>query len=153
MTSRCIDRKRTVADFQRHLAIHGWLEALPAAYKGDTQALCKYLDSDLPLDEQKRRELRDLIYWRVHRKHERGRKRGHVPSQAELKGGITPGDVVGLTRARLQRLRRANGGKVPRGGYKQALADICTRLGDDGENVAIDLEQALNALRRGKKRR
>jgi hypothetical protein len=133
------------------LAIHGWHDALYRAYKRDTPKLAAYLRSDLPLDKDKREALADLIDRRIHRKAGSGRKPGRIPPRNPDE--ITVGLVVTLARSDVESMRQRNGGTTPRGAYRAAILRVCKRLGDDGSNVNIDVDEALHMMRRGKQRR
>jgi hypothetical protein len=142
-------RPRSLAQVQRRLAIYGWDEGLHQAYKGDAEALCNYLRSpDLPLDERKRDELADLIDRRIQRKQGKGRKPGVIPSGSP--GTMSTRDVVAVARGRLKSIKARNGGRAPRGIYKQVLEEVCRYYGDEGFNVDVNLDEALDALRRGR---
>jgi hypothetical protein len=126
-----------------------WKPAISQAYKRETAKLCEYLRSDLPLDEYQREQLADLIARRIQRGPGKGRKPGVIPSPLE----ITQRDVIAYARAQLRRDRARNGGKVPRGGHKRALEQVCQRIADDGYNVEIDPVVVLAELRRRPTRR
>jgi hypothetical protein len=145
-TKQFVYRPRTEEQIRRHLAIANWAHGIYQAYKNDTKALCEYLrSSDLPLDEQKRDDLADLIERRIQLKPGKGRKSGVIPS---FPGTITTRDVVAAAKRRLKWIRMRNGGRAPRGSFKQVLEDVCRDYGDD-YNVDVDFDKALNALSRG----
>jgi hypothetical protein len=140
--------QHTPESIERHLAISEWSLALHEAYKRDTRKLCAYLRrTDLPLDQDKREQLADLIDRRIHRKTGKGRKLGRIPPANPE--AITPGYIAALARPQIEKLRRRNGGKAPRGALPAAVNDVCRRLGDDGYNIDDKLaEAALAKLRK-----
>src|SRR5262249_1517475 len=142
--------KPTAESTKRLLAIIGWDDALHRAYKRDTVKLSAYLRSDLPLDEQKREDLADLIDRCIHLKKGKGRKPGRIPPRHRAK--IIEDYVGRLGRRELQRVRQRNGGKTPRGSVQAAISNVCQRLGDEGEDVDIDGDRVLAMLRRGPRR-
>jgi hypothetical protein len=142
-------RPRTLEQLQRRIAIGGWDKGIYDAYKGDAKALCNYLRSpDLPLDDQKRMDLADLIERRIQRKQGKGRKPGVTPS---IPGLMTTRDVVATAKNRLKWIRMRNGGRCPPGTYKQVLEAVLQEFGDQGYNVEVDFDIALDALRRGRR--
>jgi hypothetical protein len=138
---------------ERHLAMLGWPKALHDAYKYDTRKLSAYLRrTDLPpLNHDQLEQLADLIGRRIHRRAGTGRKAGRIPPRNPDE--ITEGYVVALARDEVQRMKERNGGRTPRGAYRAAILGTCRLLGDDGYNVEINVEQALAAMRRGKRHR
>jgi hypothetical protein len=135
----------------RRLAIYGWPKGIYQAYKYDTKALCKYLRShDLPLNEEKRDDLADLIERRIQRKQGKGRKPGVIPRNPDLRDAMSTGDVVAHAKTRLKRIRARNGGRAPKGSYKQVIEDVCRDLADQGLEVDADFDKALADLRRGR---
>jgi hypothetical protein len=145
--TRFVYHTRTREQLLRHIAIGNWDDWIYQAYKKDTKGLCDYLrDPDLPLDEKKREALADLIEQRIQRKEGKGRKPGAAPSAP---GKLTTGDVVAAARVRLKRIKARNGGRAPRGSYKQVLEDLCRFYGDEGYNVDINFEKAIDDLSRG----
>jgi hypothetical protein len=124
-----------------------------AYYYHDTKELCDYLRSpDLPLDEEKRRELADLIDRRIHRRKQgKGGKPGRKPGSIPAKPGVfTTNDAVAFARGRLKWIRARNGGRVPRGTLEKLIEEVCKDFGYEGYKVHVDLEKALRDLRRGR---
>src|SRR5262249_22148347 len=64
--------------FQRLLRMDQFDDDMVRAHRGDTKGLCNYLRSDLPLSEEQREGIADLIFRRIQRK-QRGRPRGSAP--------------------------------------------------------------------------
>jgi hypothetical protein len=131
---------------------YGWDAALNLAYKHDTVKLSAYLRRpDLPLDQDKREQLADLLDRVVHRRQRGrgGRKPGRIPPANP--DAITTYHVVAWTRDRLDRIRRRNGGKLPWGANEAALTHVCQRLADEGEPFEVNEQQALKMLRRGRR--
>jgi hypothetical protein len=147
-TKQFVYRPRTGEQVRRRLAIYGWAKGLYQAYKYNTKALCNYLRSpELPLDDEKRNELADLIGHHIQPKQGKGRKRGIIPSDPDTK---KTRDVVAHARVQLRWIKAGNGGKAPRGSYKQILEEACNFFADEGYDVDCDLDKALDDLRRGR---
>jgi hypothetical protein len=136
-------RPPTRVEIERIRMRLGWKDAVYQAYKGDAVALCKYLKSDLELDETKRHEISELIARRIQRRPGRGRRPGRIPSpQAEIQQLL-----LAVARHRLRQLRIANGGRAPRGSYRAVLEQVGADLAEDGYRN-IDIDQALAFLQR-----
>jgi hypothetical protein len=63
---------------QRRRRINQFDDDILRAHRGDTEGLCSYLRSELPLSEEQREGIADLINRRIQRK-QRGRPRGSAP--------------------------------------------------------------------------
>jgi hypothetical protein len=151
MSPHSSDWEASPESIERLLAIHGWNDALYRAYKRDTVKLAAYLRSDLPLDQDKREALADLIDRFIHiRTGAKGPKGGRTPPRNPDE--VTEDYVVALARPKVDRMRQRNGGKAPPGAYRQAILLTCRMLGDDGYNVEIDVDKALAKMRRGRRR-
>jgi hypothetical protein len=129
--------------------LYEWPEALYAAYRGDTRALSKYLRrNDAPLDQNKREQLAELIDRRIGSSGKRGRKPGRIPPRDP--GFITADFIAGLARGEVERLKQANGGKTPRGAYREAIDGACEFLGHFGNDInEAEADKALKILKRG----
>jgi hypothetical protein len=134
---------------RRRLQRLGWSKARFAAYKHDTQELCEYLRSELPLDQDKRNDLADLIDRRIERKAGPGRKPGVIPPPHE----ITQGYIISVVREKLRRERARNGGRVPHGATKRALVNVCRGLANAGESFDVNEDAVLKELKRNRRRR
>jgi hypothetical protein len=122
-----------------------WKEALYAAYKHDTVALCKYLRSEEELEPFMRAQLAALLECRVQRG-KRGQRKGVVMTarrEAQLR-------LLALTRSYLRdEMRRQGRSRVPPGGRERALNQAVAHLVEEGyEFEQSDLKQVAERLRR-----
>jgi hypothetical protein len=112
---------------QRWQKLYGWHQALHDAYYGDRTKLSAYLRRpDLgDLDQGKREQLADLIDRRL----KDGKPSGRIPPADPH--AIPAEDVAALARALVNKMRRSNGGRTPRGGVLKAIATAFQLLADD----------------------
>jgi hypothetical protein len=152
MTSKFGYKKRTREQFLRVLREDQFDDDINRAYRGDTGPLCDYLkNSDLPLKDEHREKLADLIYRHIQRK-QRGRPRGSspVPNPAREAERLI---VYGV---RQSKLRMFGNKKVPRGKLpeliRQEIKDNAERFEAEGMG-RISITNIRNELRRGARRK
>ena len=144
--------KRTFEEIERQLAESGWHEALNDAYRYKTTKLSAYLRrSDLPLDQDKREQLADLIDRRIHRKAGSGRKPGRIPPRDPDE--VSEDQIAAAARRKVQSMKQRNDGRTPRGAYLEAIHEVCQYFADNGFSFHIDKENVLAKMRRGRRRK
>ena len=95
----------------RRLRAYEFDVAIRRAYKGETRELAEYLRSDLPLTEERRESLADLIERRLQRKG-RGRPRGPIPNPRDDAMRLW----IWLARKQLNKIReRSPNHRLPKG--------------------------------------
>jgi hypothetical protein len=123
----------------------GWRQAIYQAHAKDPRALCEYLRCfALPLDEDHRRDLAELIDRYVQqRRGRKGRRPGRIPSPtSDLQQ-----ELFARIRYRLRLMRDANRGRVPHGGLRRSVEQVNEELFEDGFGC-VDIEWAVETLRR-----
>lgn len=144
-------QKRTREQFLRLLRIEQFDEDIARAYRGDTRLLCDFLkNSDLPLKDEHREKLADLIYWRIERK-KRGRPRGSVPVP-------NPGrdaERFIVDEVRQLKSRMFGDKRVPRGKLNALIDQVCKSTADRFDGLGGDIKKAniRRELKRGTKKR
>jgi hypothetical protein len=61
-------KKRSPEEHRRRLRVFAFEEHIIRAYRGETGPLREYLQSDLPLSQEHREQLAELVYWRIQNK-------------------------------------------------------------------------------------
>jgi hypothetical protein len=144
-------QKRSREQFLRRLRIFQFDDDVLGAYRGDTGPLCDYLkNSDLPLTDEHREKLAELIYWRIQRK-QRGRPRGSVPVPNPARGA----ELLIAHQVRQLKLRMFGGKRVPRGTLNALIDQVLENNADhfDGLGGEISIENIRRELKRGTKKR
>jgi hypothetical protein len=119
------------------------------AYRGDTGPICDYLKNpSLPLTDEHREKLAELISWRIQRK-QRGRPRGSVP----VPNAGREAEQLIIYQVRQLKLRRFGNKRVPRGGLKALIEEVLENNADrfDGLGGEISIANIRRELKRGTK--
>src|SRR2546429_5660034 len=150
MTSkRFVYRKRSREQFLQVLRISQFDDDVRRAYRGDKGRLCDYLKNPaLPLTDEHREKLAELIYWRIRRK-QRGRPRGSVPVP-------NPGreaEQLIVYKVRQLKLRMFGNERVPRGTLNALIDEVLKNNADrfDGLGGDISIVNIRRELKRGTK--
>jgi hypothetical protein len=134
-----IRRRRRMDQFDRDIV---------DAHRGDTKRLCEYLETaDLPLSQDQREQIADLIRRRIQRK-QRGRPRGSglVPNPAREAERLIAYGVRQL------KLRKYGDKPVPRGKLDQLIDQVCEDTAERFEGVGgISIDNIRSELKRGRK--
>src|SRR5262249_21135281 len=120
------------------------------AYRGDTGPLCDYLkNSDLPLKQEHREQLAELIYRRIEQK-KRGRPRGSDP--VPNREGREAEDLI-VYQVRQLKLRKFGNKRVPRGALGALIEEVLENNADrfDGLGGEISIAKIRRELKRGTK--
>ena len=144
-------QKRSREQLLRRLRIYQFDDDVVRAYRGDTEPLCDYLKNlDLPLHEDHREKLAELIHWRNQRK-QRGRPRGSAPVP-------NPGrqaEQLIVYQVRQLKSRLYGKGRVPRGGLNALIEEVCVNNAErfDGLGGDISIANIRRELKRGAKQK
>src|SRR5262245_34587109 len=125
------------------------------AYRGDTEGLRDYLISDLPLLQDQREQIADLIYRRSERK-QRGRPRGSapVPNPAREAREAREAESEIVYEVRQLKLRMYGDKPVPKGKLGQLIDQVCKDKAEKFEEVrGFSIDNVRRELKRGAKRK
>lgn len=143
------NRRHREQALKRRLRQYQFDDDIIDAYRGDTAALCEYLRLDLPLSEEQREKLADLIYRRIQRKR-RGERGPSAPFASQAQEGER--QIAYLVQ---KLVKQRYGGKTPKGKREAALQEVIERLDADdwfadyGGKIKIENIRAI--LNRGAK--
>jgi hypothetical protein len=132
---------------QHRRIIFEFYDDVVRAHRGDTERLCEYLRSDLPLSHDKRELIAELIYRRIQRKHV-GRPRGGDP----VPNPAREAEKQIASHVRSQKLRRFGEKRVPRAVLDELINQVYESGGFDGEGP-LSIDNIRRDLKRGVKRR
>jgi hypothetical protein len=146
------DKARREKAFRQRLRIYQFDDDIIRAYRGDTKGLCNYLRSDLPLSEEQREGIAELIYRRIECK-QRGRPRGSdpVPNPAR--------DAERQIAYQVRRLKSHRFGDkpAPKGALEALINEVITQWDKDDRFDDLDGQVSLanvrSLLKRGARRR
>jgi len=135
----------------RRLRMDQFDDDITRAYRGDTGSLCDYLkDSDLPLKQQHRQQLADLIYRRIEQK-KRGRPRGSDP----VPNPVREAERAIVDDVRQLKLRRFGNKGVPKGGLNALIYEALENnaYAFEGFGADINIANIRRELKRGTKKK
>ena len=143
-------RQRTAEDVRRRLQHGQFRDHIIAAYDRNTKALCDYLQSDLPLCQEDRKQLADLIHWRIQRKLHDTRGPAH------LLNPVTAAEHYIAHLVRVRQKERYGNGPAPWGSLDELIDEVWGQLAEGGHFYGVDgiSENNIRALlKRGRKTR
>src|SRR5262249_3165945 len=143
--------RRSYEQILRDQRIRQFDDDIDRAYRSDTEGLRDYLFSHLPLSQDQREQIADLINWRIQRK-PRGRPRGPTPiphpareareAESEIVDGV-----------RQLKLRLYGDKPVPKGKLEQLIYQVFEEKAEKFEGVrGISPDNVRRELKRGAKR-
>lgn len=139
------DKARRLSAYLRKSRIDGFPNAIWDAYHGKTKDLCEFLRSDLPLSENNRDQLAQLIDRRLQSRR-RGRPRGRIvpPNQVVVE------ELIYRVKKKLNQRRLRNGGRIRKGIPEMVLGQEFERLADEYflDSKDFDFEQILRRITR-----
>jgi hypothetical protein len=149
MTNEREEQQLAEQAFRRRLRRYQLDDDILQAYRGDTNGLCNYLRSDLPLWPEQRWRIADLIHRRIERKQQRGRPRGSdpVPNPAR--------EAERLIVCEVRQLKSNVFGdkRVPRGKLNALIDRVMESNAERFDGVGnISIANIRNELKRGAKR-
>jgi hypothetical protein len=122
------------------------------AHRGDTEGLRDYLFSDLPLSQDQREQIADLIHRRIERR-QRGRPRGRTPIPNPAREAREAESEI-VYEVRQLKLRMYGDKPVPRGKLKQLIDQVCEDKAEKFEGVKeFSIDNIRRELKRGAKRK
>jgi hypothetical protein len=121
------------------------------AYRGDTEGLRDYLKSDLPLLQDQREQIADLIHRRIERK-QRGRPRGPTPIPNPAREAREAESEI-VYEVRQLKLHMYGDKRVPRDKLDELIDQVCEDKAEKFEGVrGISIDNIRCKLKRGSRK-
>ena len=145
--TKIVYRKRSRESYERLLRDAQFDDDVCRAYRGDTGRLCDYLrKSHLPLTDEHRERLADLIEWGIQRK-QRGRPSVFIPIPGREAESYIVGEVRQL------KLNRFGDKRLPKGMLSALIAEACEKHAERFEGLLFSIENIRRELKRGTKQK